>query len=67
MRMRQKEVQVVSAPSRVGPMRSVSRALQYLRANRARLFWAWVAYQAIKGTVTLSLVWIPLLLWWLNK
>lgn len=26
-----------------------------------RLFWAWVAYQAVKGIATTSLIWIPLL------
>ncbi len=30
-------------------------------------FWAWIAYQSIKGTITLSLIWIPLLLLWLGR
>lgn len=30
------------------------------------MFWAWIAYQAIKGTLTTSLIWIPLFLAWLH-
>lgn len=30
------------------------------------LFWVWVAYQAVKGTLTTSLIWIPLLWAWLH-
>ena len=33
---------------------------------KSRLVWAWVAYQTVKGIITLSLIWIPLLLLWLN-
>lgn len=39
----------------------------YLKANRARLFWAWIAYQSVKGALTLSFIWIPLILVWLNR
>jgi len=30
--------------------------------NRKKLFWYWVGYQAIKGTLTTSFIWIPLIL-----
>jgi len=30
------------------------------------LFWAWIAYQTIKGTLTTSLIWIPLLWTWFH-
>jgi hypothetical protein len=30
------------------------------------MFWAWIAYQAIKGTLTTSLIWIPLIWAWLH-
>jgi hypothetical protein len=43
----------------------VRSGISYLNANKKRLFWYWIAYQAVKGTLTLSLIWIPLfLLWW---
>lgn len=42
------------------------QALGTLKANRKRLFWAWIAYHSIKGTITLSIIWVPLLLWWLK-
>jgi hypothetical protein len=25
------------------------------------MFWAWIAYQTVKGTLTTSLIWIPLI------
>lgn len=25
------------------------------------MFWAWIGYQTVKGTLTTSLIWIPLL------
>ena len=28
------------------------------------LFWAWIAYQSIKGTLTLSFIWAPLIYYW---
>lgn len=31
-----------------------------------KMFWAWIAYQAIKGTLTTSLIWIPLIWAWLH-
>ena len=27
--------------------------------NRKRYFWYWVGYQAVKGCITTSLIWIP--------
>lgn len=26
-----------------------------------QMFWAWIAYQCVKGTLTTSLIWIPLI------
>ena len=25
------------------------------------MFWAWIAYQTVKGTLTTSLIWVPLI------
>lgn len=33
-----------------------------LKARRKELFWAWIAYQSVKGVITLSIIWIPLIL-----
>lgn len=41
--------------------------IEWLNANKKRFFWWWIAYQAVKGTITLSLIWIPLLLIWLRS
>lgn len=31
-----------------------------LRAGGKKLFWVWIGYQTIKGTLTTSLIWAPL-------
>ncbi len=54
-------------PPQRGPIGRAKSALAYLKANRKRLFWLWIGYQAVKGTITLSLIWIPLLLIWLRS
>ena len=43
------------------------RSIAWLNANKKRFFWWWVGYQAIKGMITLSLIWIPLLIVWLRS
>lgn len=43
------------------------RGIKWLNANKKRFFWWWIGYQAIKGMLTLSLIWIPLLLIWLRS
>lgn len=39
---------------------SPRRAIQTLNARKKELFWAWIAYQSVKGLTTLTLIWIPL-------
>ncbi|MEM1163990.1 MAG: hypothetical protein AAGJ28_23910 [Pseudomonadota bacterium] len=29
------------------------------KKRRKELFWAWLAYQTIKGTATTALIWLP--------
>lgn len=31
------------------------------------LFWAWIAYQTVKGTMTTTFIWVPLLYAWTHK
>lgn len=50
-----------------GPFARIRQGLRWLNANRKRFFWWWVAYQAVKGMITLSLIWIPLLILWLRS
>ena len=35
-----------------------------LHARRKELFWWWIAYQSIKGTMTTAIVWFPALAYW---
>lgn len=50
-----------------GPIARLRSGIAWLNANRKRFFWWWVAYQAVKGAITLSLIWVPLLLIWLRS
>lgn len=39
--------------------------LHKLKKPGKHMFWAWIAYQCIKGTMTTTFIWIPLfLVWW---
>ncbi|MEO1304953.1 MAG: hypothetical protein AAFV37_08255 [Pseudomonadota bacterium] len=40
------------------------RLIKHVSARKSELFWAWIAYQSIKGILTTSLIWVPLFLWW---
>ncbi len=36
-----------------------------LRRGGKKLFWSWILYQTVKGTLTTSLIWVPMaLVWW---
>lgn len=37
-----------------------------IRKTGHKTFWIWIAYQTIKGTLTTSLIWLPLLWAWLG-
>ena len=56
--------QIDPQPGLIGRARA---GIQWLNANKKRFFWWWIAYQAVKGTITLSLIWVPLLLLWLRS
>ncbi len=40
---------------------------KFFQKPAKNLFWAWIAYQTIKGTLTLSFIWIPLIYMWFSK
>ncbi|MEO1553197.1 MAG: hypothetical protein AAFR82_04635 [Pseudomonadota bacterium] len=58
---------IPEAEPKLGPIGRVRQGIRWLNANKKRFFWWWVGYQAIKGIITLSLIWIPLLLLWLRS
>lgn len=41
---------------------NIRSGISYLKAHKKKLFWYWIGYQCIKGTITTSLIWVPLLL-----
>ncbi len=41
--------------------------LQKFKKPSKNMFWAWIAYQSIKGTLTLSFIWIPLIYMWFKN
>ena len=55
-----------SEPNR-GLIARLRAGIEWLNANKKRFFWWWIAYQAVKGAITLSLIWIPLLLLWMRS
>ena len=53
-------------PVKQGPITRLRAGISWLNTNKKRFFWWWVGYQAIKGMITLTLIWIPLFLIWLG-
>lgn len=43
---------------------SLRQSLQTLSARKKELFWIWIVYQSVKGLITTSIIWIPLVLMW---
>tara|TARA_B100001989_G_scaffold250218_1_gene226917 strand:+ start:884 stop:1057 length:174 start_codon:yes stop_codon:yes gene_type:complete len=44
--------------------RGISQYFKKVKKPGKNLFWAWIAYQAVKGTLTTSLIWVPLIYYW---
>ena len=42
------------------------RGMRRPRRAGKKVFWIWIAYQSVKGVITLSLIWIPLFFLWLQ-
>ena len=39
-----------------------------LLKNRGKqVFWVWITYQCIKGSLTTAFIWVPLIWYWLDK
>ncbi|MDH5721865.1 MAG: hypothetical protein OEY94_00900 [Alphaproteobacteria bacterium] len=36
----------------------------FLKKSGNKAFWVWVVYQAIKGILTTSLIWVPMIYFW---
>lgn len=41
--------------------------IKTLKARKKELFWLWIAYQSIKGMITLTIIWIPLWFAWKSR
>jgi hypothetical protein len=39
---------------------------QTLKKQGKMAFWAWIAYQTLKGTLTTTFIWGPILLAWIS-
>lgn len=37
------------------------------KAPAGGLFWAWIGYQAVKGTLTTAFIWVPMLYLWFSN
>ena len=58
---------VLDPEPKPGLIARARRGIKWLNANKKRFFWWWIGYQAIKGTITLSIIWIPLFLLWMRS
>ena len=54
-------------PSLLTRFRHTIKTIKADKKSGKKLFWAWIIYQAIKGVLTTSLIWIPLLYAWLHR
>jgi hypothetical protein len=50
----------------IAQLRDRSRHKPNLKQHGKKVFWGWIAYQTIKGTLTTSLIWVPLFLAYWN-
>lgn len=46
--------------------KSLKSVLKRFRKPGKHMFWAWIAYQAVKGSLTTAFIWIPLIYAWLH-
>lgn len=37
-----------------------------LRKHSRKVFWLWIGYQTVKGTITTTFFWIPMIYSWLH-
>lgn len=51
----------------VGEEKKKFRFRRFIKGNGKKAFWIWVGYQAIKGTLTTSFIWIPLFYVWFTQ
>ena len=49
---------------RTNSVMTLWRSIRKREGVGKKLFWVWIAYQSIKGVITLSLIWVPLFLVW---
>lgn len=57
---------MMSAMEDVIERKTGKRWLGRLQRPGKQMFWAWIAYQTIKGTLTTAFIWIPLAYLWLH-
>ena len=43
-------------------MATLKTNIEFLKDHKKEMFWTWIAYQFVKGTLTTSFIWIPLLI-----
>lgn len=48
----------------MGMFRYIRDKIKKLKQHCRKFFWAWIAYQTVKGTLTTSFIWLPLIYSW---
>jgi len=45
----------------------IERITGFKPPSKKKMFWAWITYQAIKGTLTTTFIWVPALIYWFQQ
>lgn len=46
--------------------RKLKKVMKLAKKPSKNVFWLWITYQVVKGTLTTTFIWIPLLYAWMH-
>lgn len=53
--------------SEIGEGKKRFNLRDFMKSRGRTAFWVWVGYQAVKGTLTTSFIWVPLIYFWFTR
>lgn len=60
-------IRKIRGPSMLQTLKNRYPILTKLKKPGKNMFWAWITYQVVKGTLTTTFIWIPLAYAWIHK
>lgn len=60
-------VHIVSRMQIMTKEKTDSKLSRFSKGKKGKIFWAWVGYQFVKGILTVSFIWVPLIYLWFFK